>query len=197
MKKFVGVGIVAALVSGCTTQTRILSDAESKEMIAVVLDDNDFQVAASDMLNDVVTRKFSGKNNGKPWQVYITNVRNETMQRINTADLTDYIENELINSGTVLTTRAFGDNKSVAIAESRELVNSALVDKSTVKKNGTVKAYDYTLEGRISQKDILVDGGKKIEYKFSLDLIDMDSGNKVWGNVKNITKFADKKAQTW
>lgn len=197
-KIFLLAGVASILLTGCATKTRVISDAESAEMVSATLDDNDFQNAAQVMLNDVLTRKFyQPKPNGEPWQVYITNVKNDTMQRIEVKDLTDYIENELINSGTVLTTRAFGDDRSTAIAASRELAESSLVDQTTVKKKGTVKAFDYTLEGRIAQKDTIVDGGKKIEYKFSLDLIDMESGNKVWGKVKNIIKFTDKDTQTW
>lgn len=198
-KIFSLLAIIAALsTTGCATQTRVISDAESQEFVSASLDDNDFQNAAQVMLNDLLARKFiTPKQNGKPWQVYITNVRNDTMQHIEVKDLTDYIENEMINSGNVLTTRAFGADRSEAIAQSRELANSSLVDKTTVKKKGTVQAFDYTLEGRIAQKNTMVDGGKKIEYKFSLDLIDMDTGSKVWGKVKNIIKLTDKNTQTW
>jgi len=198
MKKFLIFGLIASMfVAGCTTRTRVLTDEESAKMVTVTLDENDFKSAAKDMLAEMNSGKFATNNNGKPWQVYITNIKNETLQRISVKDLTDYIENSLINGGKVLTTRAVGENKSAAIAENRALANDPLFNKETLKKNGTVKGYDYTLEGRISQRDSIVSKGKKIEYKFSLDLIDMESGNKVWGNVKTITKLADEDAQTW
>jgi PBP1b-binding outer membrane lipoprotein LpoB len=72
-----------------------------------------------------------------------------------------------------------------------------LVDKSTVKKNNTVKAFDLTLEGRIAQKNSNVGNKKMIEYIFSLNLIDMGDGTELWSDKKVITKITDKNTKTW
>ena len=80
---------------------------------------------------------------------------------------------------------------------SRQLSDSSLVDKSTVKKNNTVKAFDLTLEGRIAQRNSTVGKNKKIEYIFSLNLIDMADGTELWSDKKVITKLTDKNTQTW
>lgn len=192
-------GAAAILLGGCTTDTRVISDAESQEMITASLSDNDFESAAQEMVNDLLSRPIlAGKNNGKPYYIYFYGIKNETAQRINVKDLSSYIENELINSGKVEPTRAFGADRDTSITDARELANSALVDKSTVKPNGTVKAYDYSLTGRIQQRDTIVNGGKKvIEYKFDMELNNTTTGTKVWGKVKNIKKLTDKNTQTW
>ena len=71
------------------------------------------------------------------------------------------------------------------------------MDKSTVKKNNTVKAFDLTLEGRIAQKNSTVGNKKMIEYIFSLNLIDMGDGTELWSDKKVITKITDKNTKTW
>ena len=185
-------------LSACTTQTKVISRAESAEYVTATLSDNDFENAAKEMIDDMLMYELATpKSNGQPYVMMISDIKNDTMQRINTADLTDYIKKELRRSGKVKTTNAFGDNKSENIALSRQLKDSSLVDKSTVKKNNTVKAFDLTLEGRIAQKNSNVGNKKMIEYIFSLNLIDMGDGTELWSDKKVITKITDKNTKTW
>lgn len=190
--------LMGLTTAACTTQTKIVSRAESQELVTATLSDNDFETAAKEMLDDMLANELAEpKAGGKPYVMMISDIKNDTMQRINTADLTDYIKKELRRSGRVKTTDAFGENRSKNIAMSRELQESALVDKSTVKKNNTVKAFDLTLEGRIAQKNSTVGKNKMIEYIFSLNLIDMADGTELWSDKKVITKLTDKNTQTW
>lgn len=202
MKKQISTYVLCALLglstTACTTQTRVVSRAESQELVTATLSDNDFESAAKEMLDDMLANELSEpKAGGKPYIMMISDIQNDTMQRINTADLTDYIKKELRRSGRVKTTDAFGENRSKNIALSRQLGESSLVDKSTVKKNNTVKAFDLTLEGRIAQKNSTVGKNKMIEYIFSLNLIDMSDGTELWSDKKVITKLTDKNTQTW
>lgn len=200
IKSIIFASAAALLLTGCaSTGTRTISDAESQEIETATLSDNDFEKAAQEMVNDLLSRPvMANKKNGKPYYVYFYGIKNDTSQRLNVKDLSSYIENELINSGKVEPTRAFGSDRDESIAQARDLANSALVDKSTVKKNGKVKAYDYSLTGRIQQKDSILDGGKKlIEYKFDMELNNTETGTKVWGRVKNIKKLTDKNTITW
>lgn len=202
MKKQISTYVLCALLglstTACTTQTRVISRAESQELVTATLSDNDFESAAKEMLDDMLANELSEpKAGGKPYIMMISDIQNDTMQRINTADLTDYIKKELRRSGRVKTTDAFGENRSKNIALSRQLGESSLVDKSTVKKNNTVKAFDLTLEGRIAQKNSTVGKNKMIEYIFSLNLIDMSDGTELWSDKKVITKLTDKNTQTW
>ena len=202
MKKQISTYVLCALLglstTACTTQTRVVSRAESQELVTATLSDNDFESAAKEMLDDMLANELSEpKAGGKPYVMMISDIQNDTMQRINTADLTDYIKKELRRSGRVKTTDAFGENRSKNVALSRQLGESSLVDKSTVKKNNTVKAFDLTLEGRIAQKNSTVGKNKMIEYIFSLNLIDMADGTELWSDKKVITKLTDKNTQTW
>ncbi len=190
--------VFVVTLSACTTQTKVISRAESAEYVTATLSDNDFENAAKEMIDDMLMYELATpKSNGQPYVMMISDIKNDTMQRINTADLTDYIKKELRRSGKVRTTNAFGDHKNENIALSRQLKDSSLVDKSTVKKNNTVKAFDLTLEGRIAQKNSNVGNKKMIEYIFSLNLIDMGDGTELWSDKKVITKLTDKNTKTW
>ena len=190
--------VMGLTTSACTTETKVISRAESSEYITASLSDHDFENAAHDMLTDMLTNELSApKSDGQPYVMMISDIKNDTMQRINTEDLTDYMKKELRRSGRVKTTDAFGDKASKYVAQSRELSNNAMVDKSTVKKNNTVKAYDLELTGRISQRNTMVKKDKMIEYVFALTLIDMNDGTELWSDKKVITKITDKKTETW
>ena len=190
--------VLGLSTAACTTQTKVISRAESSEYVTATLSDNDFESAAKEMLDDMLANELAEpKANGKPYVMMISDIKNDTMQRINTADLTDYIKKELRRSGRVKTTDAFGENRSKNVALAGQLNESSLVDKSTVKKNNTVKAFDLTLEGRIAQKNSTVGRNKMIEYIFSLNLIDMEDGTELWSDKKVITKLTDKNTQTW
>lgn len=202
MKKQISTYVLCVLLglstTACTTETRVVSRAESSELVTATLSDNDFETAAKEMLDDMLENELSEpKAGGKPYVMMISDIKNDTMQRINTADLTDYIKKELRRSGRVKTTDAFGENRSKNVALARQLKESSLVDQSTVKKNNTVKAFDLTLEGRIAQKNSTVGKNKMIEYIFSLTLIDMADGTELWSDKKVITKLTDKNTQTW
>lgn len=185
--------IIAALITvgGCTTKTEVISKAESAELVSAGLSDTDFESAAKTMLDDMLANELSGN---KKYLMEIAEIKNDTMQRINTADLTDYMRREMRRSGKVTLTN-WGENAS--ISASRDLNNSAIMDKSTTMKNGRVKAADVSLFGRISQRDFIIDGKKKIEYVFSLSLTDLNNGIEIWSDKEIITKLTDKDTKTW
>lgn len=198
--KILILAIVAAMgLGGCASKTQVISKAESAEMVSASLSDNDFESAAKSMLESMLSSKKIGAKKSH-YVMLLDEVQNDTMQRINTAELTDYIEEELTNNTDLITpTRAFGGGRNNNIAAARSLSDSELVKQSTVKKKNQVDAYDLILEGRITQKNTAVEGtsNKKIDYIFSLRLIDANDGLLIWSKKETITKLTDKKTQTW
>lgn len=195
-KTFIFTGLMAAMLmtSGCTTQTQVLSKAESAEMVSATLSDNDFETAAQTMLDDMLTYDFAnGKPGGGRYVLEIAEISNDTLQRIDTDELTDYIRKELRRSGKFVLTN-LGENS--AIRTSRDLANSDLVNKATVAKKNKVIAADTSLFGRISQKNEMVGGKKKITYVFSLAITELETGLELWSDKQVITKLTDKNTQT-
>jgi len=191
MKKYILILPALIALGACSPETQNISSAESAELVTAQLSNTDFQNAAQLMLNDMLTNELSGD---KTFVMEVAQVRNDTLQRINTADLTDYIRRELRRTGRITVTN-LGENASVET--SRNLANSAIMDQSTVMQNGTVTAADMSLFGRISQREFIVSGQKKIEYLFSLSLTNLRTGIEVWSNQEVITKLTDKNTRTW
>jgi uncharacterized protein (TIGR02722 family) len=180
----------ALAISACT-ETRVIDSKESANWVAAELTDHDFQAAAKLMLDDAMNNELKGS---RTFVMEVAQVKNDTMQKINTAELTDYMRKELRRSGRVQLTN-LGENASVA--SSRELANNAMMDKSTTMKTGKVVAPDTSLFGRIAQRDFIVDGKKKIEYTFSLSITDLKTGLEIWSSKEVITKLTSKNKKTW
>ncbi|MBQ8294644.1 MAG: penicillin-binding protein activator LpoB [Alphaproteobacteria bacterium] len=200
MKKVFYLMIAIAFMGvGCSSSPKVLTDSESQEFVSATLSSNDFEVAAQSMLNDMLAHELaSPKPNGQPYIMKVSEIVNDTQQRLNMRDLTMFITKEVRRSGNVKATNSFGSNRNSDVAASRELAESSLVDKSTVKKNNTVKAFDLSLTGRISQKNTNVDRRNKlIEYTFDLSLTDVSDGTELWSDYKIIKKLVDKDTQTW
>ena len=197
--KIISVLAILSVISltGCTgTQTRLLSDAEDQEMITSALSDNDFDSAASTMIQSMLEEI----TNDKVYIMTITGIDNKTMQKINTDDLVDLIKRDLRRSGKVKTTNAdmSSNNQNQAVYNVRQLNNSALFDQSTGIGNSKLTKIDLSLVGRIEQKNIAVNKKqKKIEYVFSLVLTDLASGTEMWSDKKTIKKLANKNDLTW
>jgi len=125
MKKQISTYVLCALLglstTACTTQTRVVSRAESQELVTATLSDNDFESAAKEMLDDMLANELSEpKAGGKPYVMMISDIQNDTMQRINTADLTD------INVIKLLAKDIIDDNWM----ELNYLYNKALVENN-------------------------------------------------------------------
>jgi uncharacterized protein (TIGR02722 family) len=182
-------GLVA--LTGCSGETRVLTDSESADWVTAEISDQDFKNASDAMLKDVLDNELSGN---KTYIMEVGLVKNDTMQKINTAELTDYMRKTLRRSGKVQLTNL---TENASISTSRELADKAMMDKSTTMKNGTVVAPNTSLFGRISERQFIVDGKKKIEYTFSLSITDLKTGLEIWSDKKVITKLTDKNKQTW
>ena len=62
MKKQISTYVLCALLglstTACTTQTRVISRAESQELVTATLSDSDFESAAKEMLDDMLANDF-------------------------------------------------------------------------------------------------------------------------------------------
>ncbi|MDR2686065.1 MAG: penicillin-binding protein activator LpoB [Rickettsiales bacterium] len=190
MKKITMSLCAIALLAGCA-ETYELDKEQSEHYITAELADKDFEKAAKLMLDDALSNELSGN---KKYIMEVAEVKNDTMQKINTAELTDYMRKVLRRGGRVQLTN-IGENASVL--GSRELAKNAAIDKSTAMKSGKVVAPNTSLFGRIAQRDFIVGGKKKIEYTFSLAITDLNTGLEIWSSKEVITKLTSKDKKTW
>ena len=186
-------GAVLVGMSGCSSMPKVSrTDASEQIDISGEWNDTDSQLVSAEMINDVLSRPwlsdFSAKKNEKP-RVIVGAVLNKSHEHINTETFVADLEREVTNSGKV---------KFVVSKEQREEVRSERMDQAqnasmnTAKNMGQEVGADFMLKGQINT---IMDEAGKISLKYyqvELQLIDMESSEKVWIGQKKIKKVVKK-----
>lgn len=197
MRKYLA--IICAMASilalgACTTKTELIDMENDSSDRAAGLEYRDFEKAASAMVSDILESGELNKRGGGRYVLIVSRIENDTMQRIDVAQLSKKIRMELKRSGKVAVTNIEGDAR---VAQVRSLQKSKLVNQATVARNGQVIAPDISLSGKITQREFIVSGDKRIEYTFALDITDLKTGLTLWEGEETIIKRADKNAVSW
>ena len=184
----------AMLLSGCTTKTELIDIENDTSERAAALEYRDFESAAQSMVGEMLSSGNLNKPGGGRYVLIISRIANDTMQRIDVDQLSKKIRIELINSGKVAVTNMEEDAR---VMQSRQLRNSREVNQATVAKKGALIAPELSLSGKITQREFIISGTKRIEYTFSLSMTSLDTGLTLWEGEKTIIKKTDKNAITW
>jgi uncharacterized protein (TIGR02722 family) len=171
------------------TVTRVSSDTQID--LSGRWNDTDAQQVAQAMITDVLGRPwlgdFSAENKRKP-VVIVGEVRNRSDEHIDSLIFTKSLERELINSGKV---------KFVASAQERTGIRDERVSQQTEASSETMKRLgqetgaDFYLSGVITSVTDAVEGQKVVFYKVNLELINIESNEKVWIGDKQIKKVVE------
>lgn len=195
MKKYVaGVLCSLMLVAGCATKTELIDMDNDASDRAAGLEYRDFESAARSMVGDMIASGNLNKPGGGRYVLIISRIANDTLQRIDVDQLSKKIRIELINSGKVAVSNMEEDAR---VMQSRQLRQSREVNQATVAKRGALIAPELSLSGKITQREFIVSGDKRIEYTFALSITSLDTGLTLWEGEKTIIKRADKNAITW
>lgn len=197
MKKYITflmAGFMMLSVCGCATKTQMIDTENDTTERAAALEGRDFEDAANAMIEDMLEMGTVTKPNGQPYILVISRIENDTMQRLDTDELTKSIRIALMKSGKVRVT-AFQEDSMVM--KSSQLRKSKEFNQANVRKAGSLAAPELSLSGKITQKEFIVSGDKRIEYRFSLSMTDLSNGLTIWEGEKKIKKLADKNAVTW
>ncbi len=193
--------LALALLAGCATNDVKVVDTRADAAPRVLgLDYRDFEDAAGDAIAKLVASGVLNKPEGGRFVMVVSRVTNDTMQRIDTEQLTKKIRVELLNSGKVVTTTAVGLDapEDPMVAKARELRKSQEVKQSTVAGQGTIVAPDLSLSGKIIQMNHRLDKKtQQVEYFFMLSLTDLRTGLAVWENETPIIKRGSAKSVAW
>lgn len=193
--------VTTSILSGCKSTTYV--DSNKDDIVTMGLSSRDFTSAAQTALDEIIASPLlvhPQSAQGGRYILAISNIINDTSQRIDTDQLTKKIRVGLLRSGKFLTTTAIGLNgaEDQMTAKVRELENSKLVKQSTVKKNGTVIAPDFSLSGKIIQRTNRVDRSTQlVDYYFQLTLTQLETGLAYWEGEYPISKTGSNDSVTW
>lgn len=198
MKKLLMVLVVASLAVGCGSSKKVTRlDPETVTDLSGKWNDTDARLVAEEMIADCLTRawltEFAAANGKKP-VVTVGIVRNKSNEHIDTEIFTKDFERELINSSQV---------RFVAGPDQRDEVRSERADQSENASRETMKRLrqetgaDFILVGSIKAIVDQARGINVIFYQTDLELINVESNEKVWIGSKEIKKEISRKKTKW
>ena len=196
--RFTTLAIVVAFI-GCADKTEYVNLADSKEYTSVGRDYHDIQDAAQKSIDSLISSKYAKKIDAdKPKVLVISAVINDTMQHIDTEQLTRKITREMRNSGKFVLSLAMGESSDSMIHTARKARNNDEYNQYTTIEKGELIAPDLSLSGKIIQKNTKISSGKqRIDYYFLLTLSDIKSGLVLWDDEVNIIKVGSNKNVAW
>lgn len=202
MKKFVKMILVAcmpvllvACASGKVSTTNPM--ASKKEINTFGLSTVDFDYAAKSVLDEFMMSPWLAKKEGR-WLVQIGNVRNETVQEVDTKRLTQRMVSYMTKTGKFAFSSVGGSLADSNVKEYRQLEKSDMYDQETGGKGKVVKP-DLSMIGEISQTtNISADRSKQqLEYEFRLRVTDLSSGIILFDSLVPIDKRGSNKNFAW
>jgi uncharacterized protein (TIGR02722 family) len=203
-KMSVIITLAGLLIAGCSEPETVMIDTANDEGKPVMgLDYRDFNQAASEMVQSMISSGALKKPGGGRYVMTTARVTNDTMQRIDTDQLTAKIEQELMNSGQVVMTAAVGGKGAPdeMIYEMRDIRDSATGDEfkqETLAGKRTLIAPELSTSGKIQQRNIRYDRNRQqVEYYFQLKVTDLTTGLVFWQNETIIGKRGSNRSVSW
>lgn len=198
MKRIALVLSVIMLALGCQTTdrvTRVESDLQTD--LSGRWNDTDSRLVSEAMIADLMSRPaiddFREENGRKPVMIVGT-VRNKSSEHISVSSFVKDMERELVNSGRV---------KMVASSEEREELRDEKEDQQsnasfeTAKRLAQETGADLMLIGTIITINDQLDDVKVVYYQVDLELIHLESNEKLWIGSKKHKKIIELGGTKW
>jgi hypothetical protein len=189
-----GVFLLAACSSG-TRVTRVESTTQTD--LSGRWNDTDSRLVAEEMTRDVMQRPWLQNHltqtSQKPAMI-VGQIRNLSSEHINTETFIKDFERELINSGQV---------RVVASRDERQGVRDERFEQQHFASEASMKAWaqelgaDYMLIGSIKTITDAVEGTQAVYYQTDLELVQIETTEKVWIGSKKIKKIIERGKMRW
>lgn len=185
--------VVALGLGGCATTSPEVSsgpvkygDSKAVETVTNEFGSTDLQTIAETMARSLLQSRPVTQSRSTPL-VTIAEVKNKTSEYIDTRSITDSIRAQLLKSGAV----RFAVDTNAMQNQTDELIRqnqTGLYKKSKAKKIGQMEGADFRVEGNITSIVKRTSDIKDVYYKFSLMLVNVESGVIEWADEKEIRK---------
>ena len=177
------------LATGCVPSEKVSRiDPVTQTDLSGGWNDTDARLVAEEMVSDVLGRRwlteFATAKGRKP-VVTMGTIRNMTSEHINTETFTTDFERELINDGRV---------RFVASRDQREEIHEERAYQQEFASAETMKRWkeelgaDFALVGGIKTIVDEEEGDRVVFYQTDMELIDIETSEKVWIGTKKIKK---------
>ena len=192
-------GLSLMLLTGCGTATKYVgNESGTAAPITMGIDRQDFEKAASDMTESLLRSGALNKAGGGRYVVMISDIINDTTQRIDTKMLTKKIRIAMLNSRKAIITTAVGTQRDDKAQEIRNLRGNQEFRQASIAKKNSLEAPTMSLSGDILQRAVKTnDGDQLVEYYFQMTLTEIESGLAYWEEETIVGKIGSNDSVTW
>ncbi len=191
--------MITALLGSCATTSTSVSRIATDEVVDLSgrWNDTDSRLVAETMIDSLLNSRWLGRfrdEEGRDPVVIVGYISNRSSEHIETRTFTKDIERELVNSGEV---------SFVASSEERLQLREEKLDQQGNATEETMAALaaetgaDYMLTGVFTTQTDQAEGKKVVLYTVDMELIDIESNEKVWIDSKDIKKFIERAKNSW
>lgn len=188
MRAILAAFALSGLLAGCASVNRV--DPNTVTDLSGNWNDTDSRLVAEEMIVDALSRPWLGRatsaKGGQPPVVIVGTIRNRSKEHIPVTTFTKDLERQLINDGRV---------RFVASKDERSEVRDEREDQQrhssaeTMKRMRQETGADFMLIGNIDQIDDTKGGTSAKVYQVNLELVNMETNEKVWIGTKDIKKM--------
>lgn len=191
MKKhvIVAIGLSLLTVASCGPKEVTRVNENSTIDLSGRWNDTDSRLVAEQMVNDGLSRPWLSQfveRTGKKPVIIVGLIRNRSSEHIATETFINDIEREMINSGSVTIVQG-GEMRDEIRRERADQQDYAATN--TVKKFGLEKGADFFLQGSVNSITDQNTREQVIYYQTDLELINIETNEKVWIGSKKIKKL--------
>jgi uncharacterized protein (TIGR02722 family) len=199
MKTAVVVLLALCLTLACGSSRKVYRiDPETQTDLSGKWNDTDARLVAEEMVSDCLSRVWLTNwvaGAGEKPIVTVGTIRNRSSEHIDTETFTTDFERELINSGQVRFVASKDQREE--IREDERLDQQEWASLETVKRIRNETGADFVLLGGIKSITDEIEGTKVVYYQTDLEMIDIESMEKVWIGTKKIKKEISKSKTKW
>jgi uncharacterized protein (TIGR02722 family) len=181
----------------CATARVSRLEADKTTDLSGRWNDTDSRLVAEEMVGDALSRPWLKgyiSSEGKKPIVIVGTVRNKSSEHIETLTFIKNIERELINSGSVRFVASNTERQE--IREEREDQQSWASER-TVKRLAAETGADFMMQGVITSITDAAEGKKVVYYQVNMELVNLESNEKVWIGEKKIKKSIERSGSKW
>jgi len=186
------------LLAGCGGGKKVYRlDPETQTDLSGQWNDTDARLVAEEMVSDCLSRPWLtnfAKASGQNPIVTVGTIRNKSDEHIDVEVFTSDFERELINSGQV---------RFVAAKDFRQEIREERFDQQefaspeTMKKIRNETGADFVLMGAVKTIVDEVEGIRVVYYQTDLEMVNIETMEKVWIGTKKIKKEISQSKTKW
>tara|TARA_R110002167_G_scaffold30991_7_gene102253 strand:+ start:1071 stop:1658 length:588 start_codon:yes stop_codon:yes gene_type:complete len=190
LMKILTVIFVSLVLAACSNKISY-GDATSVETTTMGFGSTDLQSIAAKLVDDLIAfPPIVQMTSQRRPVVFVDKVKNKTTEHIDTESITDTIQTKLLQSGKF----RFVDMTAVKqVQEQMQFqMDSGMVDPSKAAAFGKQTGAEFMLYGNMSSIVKRNSDAKDVYYKFTLKLVNLESGIMEWAGEKEIRKSGEK-----